>query len=77
MANRTKLCSFLNTTLMSKPLCMTNVCIFRSYVEQRDILMGTLTVREMLLYTAMLRLPAHGFNNADDIARANSRVCAH
>jgi hypothetical protein len=44
------------------------------YVEQRDILMGTLTVREMLFYTARLRLPAHGLKNADDLAVANDRV---
>eukprot|EP00127_Corallochytrium_limacisporum_P007189 Clim_evm62s243 gene=Clim_evmTU62s243 len=31
--------------------------MFSAYVEQRDILMGTLTVREMLMYTAHMRLP--------------------
>lgn len=36
--------------------------------------MGTLTVREQLLYTARLRLPARGLENADDLREFGERV---
>lgn len=36
--------------------------------------MGTLTVKEMLMFTARLRLPAHGWENKDDLQVMNDRV---
>lgn len=44
------------------------------YVEQNDVLIPTLTVRETLTYAAELRLPANQFTHEEKAARVQTII---
>lgn len=45
---------------------LTDISVQRRYVEQDDLMFPNLTVSEMLVYTALLRLPKH-YSRADKV----------
>lgn len=44
------------------------------FVTQDDVLFGHLTVRETLIYAALLRLPSATFTRAQKVARAEETI---
>ncbi|KIJ67151.1 hypothetical protein HYDPIDRAFT_109174 [Hydnomerulius pinastri MD-312] len=69
LAHRSKLGSVSGTILINGRECTSSeVRRVSGYVDQEDTLMGTLTVYETVLYSALLRLP-RGMGEGEKIAR--------
>uniref|UniRef100_A0A671MN50 ABC transporter domain-containing protein n=1 Tax=Sinocyclocheilus anshuiensis TaxID=1608454 RepID=A0A671MN50_9TELE len=60
--------------LVDNKVVTSDLCLMSAYVVQDDILMGTLTVRENLLFSGNLRLPRKQYSTADKKKKVESII---